>query len=76
MNNAPDIDTPTGEEIKTALIARAEAFASTQRISLSTIGLRAVNDGKFFAQVKSGRGFNINTYQRVIDWLEQAEAAQ
>lgn len=68
-----EIDVPTSDEIRNALMARAEAHASSKKISLSTIGLRAVNDSKFFAQVKDGRGFNINTYQRVMDWLDEAE---
>lgn len=64
---------PTGDEIRSALLARAEAHASARNIRLSTIGLHAINDARFFAEVKGGRGFSINTYQRVMDWLDEAE---
>lgn len=67
------IDAPTSDDIKSALIGRAEAFAASRKMALSTIGLKAVNDSKFFSQVLDGRGFNIVTYQRVMDWLETAE---
>lgn len=70
-----EIEAPTGEDIKKALIGRAESFAAAKKTTLSTIGLKAVNDSKFFTQVKDGRGFSINTYQRVMDWLDEAERA-
>jgi hypothetical protein len=71
-----EIEAPTGEDIKKALIGRAEAFAKAQETTLSTIGLKAVNDSKFFKQVIDGRGFSINTYQKVMDWLDEQERAQ
>lgn len=71
-----EIEAPTGEDIKKALIGRAEAFAKAQETTLSTIGLKAVNDSKFFKQVIDGRGFSINTYQKVMDWLDDQERSQ
>lgn len=70
------IEAPTGEDIRNALIARATAYAKAQNSSLSTIGLKAVNDSKFFKQVEDGRGFSINTYQKVMDWIDEQERAQ
>lgn len=66
-------DIPTSDDIKSALMGRAQAFAASRKMALSTIALKAVNDSKFFSQVQEGRGFNIVTYQRVMDWLDAAE---
>ena len=63
-------------DIRKALLYRARKYCSDHGTSLSAIGLAAVNDSKFLARVESGAGFNITTYQKVIDWLdEQATAA-
>lgn len=56
-------------DIRTCLIDRAEAHASATGMSLSAIGVASVGDSKFIARVKAGLGFNIKTYQRVMDWL-------
>jgi hypothetical protein len=66
----------SSDDIRTALVARAEAFAMANNTSLSAIGLNAVNDTKFLIRVRDGLGFNIKTYQRVIDWLDEQERAQ
>lgn len=68
-----ETEAPTSDDIRKALLGRAESFAKAQDTTLSTIGLKAVNDSKFFLQVKNGRGFGINTYQKVMDWLDEAE---
>lgn len=69
------IEAPTGEDIRNALMTRATAYAKARNSSLSTIGLKAVNDSKFFKQVEDGRGFSINTYQKVMDWIDEQERA-
>lgn len=63
----------TSEEIRKTLIDRANAYVRASKSSFSAIGLAAVGDSKFLSRVENGLGFNINTYQRVIDWLETAE---
>lgn len=63
----------TTEAIRTALVSRAEAYAQKHGMSLSSIGLAAVNDTKFLHRVKNGENFNIGTYQRVVEWLSEAE---
>lgn len=72
-----DTNTPnfTSEEIRAALIQRAEAFGDKNGMSLSSIGLAAVKDAKFLHRVKGGKNFNIDTYQRVVEWLSEAEKA-
>ncbi|QKV17832.1 hypothetical protein [Oricola thermophila] len=63
----------TQDKIREALISRAEAFGAKRGMSLSSIGLASVRDSKFLHRVKNGENFNINTYQRVVDWLDAAE---
>lgn len=67
--------TPTSSEIRRLLVKRAEAYCRRTGSSFSAIGLAAVNDSKFLARVRDGRGFNVETYQRVVDWLSKAEAS-
>lgn len=61
--------------IRRSLVERAKRYAADAGSSLSAIGLASVNDSKFLHRVQSGDGFNINTYQRVMDWLDAAEAS-
>jgi hypothetical protein len=60
-------------DIRSTLIKRAEAYAARAHTSFSAIGLAAVNDSKFLGRVQNGLGFNIKTYQKVMDWLDAAE---
>lgn len=63
----------TEHDIRETLINRASAYATRANTSLSAIGLASVNDGKFLGRVQNGLGFNIKTYQKVMDWLDAAE---
>lgn len=72
MSDAPEI---TDEAIRANLIARAEAYASRTGCKLSRIGEEAISDTKFLSNAKNGSNFTIKTYQRVIDWLDEQEAA-
>lgn len=67
------MDTPSAEEIRNALVARAEAYCEAAQTSLSAISLAAVKDSKFLGRLKNGEGFHIRTYQRVNEWLDEAE---
>lgn len=61
-------------DIRNALIKRAEAYAKRADTSLSAISAEAVNDSKFLKRVNTPTiGFNIKTYQKMVDWLDKAE---
>lgn len=60
--------------IRGKLLERAEAFAARHKISLSRIGVEALNDSKFLAEVKNGRNFTIGSYEAVMDWMDAEEA--
>lgn len=64
----------TERDIRNALIRRAEAYAKRANTSLSAISADAVNDSKFLKRVGTPTiGFNIKTYQKMVDWLDKAE---
>lgn len=58
------------EDIRKCLLGRAQAYAASNNVSFSAIGIAAVGDSKFLHRVREGLGFNIKTYQRMMDWLE------
>ncbi len=66
----------TSDLIRQKLIERAEAHAKRYGLSFSGMSKEAVNDSKFLAEVKNGRNFRIESFQRVMDWIEADEAAR
>lgn len=78
--NIPNMDgmqthpEPTEHTIREALVTRAEAYAKAAKTSFSAMSLSAVNDSKFLSRVANPQlGFNIKTYQKMVDWLDDAE---
>lgn len=65
----------TAETVRQTLLDRARSFARTRGCSLSLIGEKSIKDSKFLARVQAGDNFTIKTYQRVIDWIDAAEAS-
>ena len=70
MQNRPLI---TETDVRNCLIERATAYAKAAKTSFSAIGVASVGDSKFLSRVQSGLSFNIRTYQKVMDWLDNAE---
>ncbi|MCB5205039.1 hypothetical protein LH464_21470 [Neorhizobium sp. T786] len=71
MTKQPDI---TENDIRQALIVRATAYAAKAKTSFSAMSISAVNDSKFLSRVENkDLGFNIKTYQRMVEWLDEAE---
>lgn len=74
MAKKRDITEITERDIRNSLIKRAEAYAEQAKTSLSAISADAVNDSKFLKRVSTPTiGFNIKTYQKMVDWLDDAE---
>lgn len=65
----------SADDIRNALLERARRYCADHDTSLSAIGLAAVNDSKFLTRVERGFGFNIATYQRVMDWLDSRSSS-
>jgi hypothetical protein len=71
MTQRPEI---TERDIRQSLIVRAKAYADKARTSFSAMSIAAVNDSKFLSRVENPEiGFNIKTYQRMVEWLDEAE---
>lgn len=66
----------TADHIRDHLLARATAFSERTKMSFSAISKEAVADDRFLARARAGKNFTIETYQRVIDWIDAREAAQ
>lgn len=62
---------PTGADIRAVLLWRAESFTRVTGVSLSEIAKRSLNDPARLARVAKGHNFTIQTYQRVMDWLDE-----
>lgn len=62
------------EEIRDNLIHKARRYCSETGESFSSVGMAAIGDNRFLVRVAEGKGFNINTYQRILDWLDGRQA--
>lgn len=71
MTQRPEI---TEQDIRESLIARATSYAAKAKTSFSAMGISAVGDSKFLSRVQNSEiGFNIKTYQKMVEWLDEAE---
>jgi len=52
------------------LIEEIDRFCKEQKISRSTFGLRAINDGKLVSRLMDGKGITIKTISRIERFLE------
>lgn len=65
----------TAEAVRETLIQRIDAFIAATGKSDSFVGKEAVKDDRFVSRIRRGGNFTIETYQRVIDWLDGQQAA-
>lgn len=61
--------------MRDTLIQRIDAFKSKTGKSDSSIGKEAVKDDRFVSRIRNGGNFTVETYQRVIDWLDAQRVA-
>lgn len=70
------MSTITADAVRQTLLTRIDAFIATTGKSESFVGKEAVKDDRFVSRIRRGGNFTVETYQRVIDWLdEQSRAA-
>lgn len=62
------------DAIRRLLLDRADAFSKKHNVSLSRIGVEALNDSKFLSEVRTGRNFTIESYGAVMGWIDAEEA--
>lgn len=68
--------TITADQVRTILLQRVDRFLERTGTSASAFGKLVVNDDRFVKRIRDGGNFTIETYQRVIDWVDQQEAGQ
>lgn len=61
---------PTGADIRAVLLWRAQSFTRLTGVPLSEIAKRSLNDPARLARLAKGHNFTIQTYERVMDWLD------
>jgi hypothetical protein len=62
---------PTEQKIRSALIARMEAFSAATGRAPSMICREVMNDTSFYAKLKDGGNFTVATYQRFNDHFDK-----
>lgn len=58
------------------LLAAIERFLSTRKMSPSTFGRKAVNDGKFVSRLRSGGRCWPETAERALRYIRDAERSE
>lgn len=61
---------PTGANIRAVLLWRAKRFTRLTGVPPYAIAKNALNDPALLMRVAKGHNFTIQTYQRVMDWLD------
>jgi hypothetical protein len=63
------------QELRNRLFETAERLTALTGLSEMAIGQKAINDNTFFKRVRdNGAGFTVKTFDRLMGWMEQAEA--
>lgn len=64
------------QELRAKLFETAERLTALTGITEQSIGQKAINDNTFFKRVReNGAGFTVKTFDRLMGWMEAAEAA-
>ena len=62
---------PDAEDLRRALLTRADEYSRAARISLSDLGKKIVNQKGFFSRIGRGDNFTVETYARVMKWFDE-----
>jgi hypothetical protein len=57
------------ETLRLTLIDLAAKFEAATGVSPATAAKRALNDNTFFSRIEEGAGFNIRTFDRLVEWF-------
>jgi hypothetical protein len=58
------------KQLRENLIKMAWAVCEARGLTEETIALRALKDNTFFRRMRSGAGFTVRTYDRLMGWME------
>jgi hypothetical protein len=62
---------PSVQTIREAMLMRAREFSRISGLSVADIGQLALNDTAFLYKVSQGRNFNLDTYRKLMAWLDR-----
>lgn len=65
----------TADNVRQALIQRIDAYKTVSGKSDSFVGKEAVKDDRFVSRIRAGGNFTVETYQRVMNWLDAQRVA-
>ncbi len=65
--------TITANQVRAALLQRIDGFLIKTGMSASTLGKSAVADDRFVKRIRDGGNFTVETYQKVMDWLDEQD---
>lgn len=60
-------------DLTTRLMARVEAYCERTGMSKARLATKVVNDGKFFDRIARGGSMTVETWERWMAWLDEAE---
>lgn len=62
--------------LRTILLAQADAYCAAHGITRARLGLMVMNDNKFFDQIENGgRGFTTTTFDKFQTFFSQEKAS-
>lgn len=57
------------------LLKQIDAFTARHRMSDTAFGLASVNDSKIVPRIRSGKNITFRTFDRLVAFMEQRDAA-
>ncbi len=64
----------TAAAVRSALLARIDAYQKATGKSDSAIGKDMLNDDRFVKRIRAGGGFTLATFQKATEWLDAHSA--
>lgn len=63
-------------DLKSELLAQADEYCATARISKARLATLVANDGKFFDRIEGGGGLTIKMYERFLTYFRANPASE
>lgn len=52
------------------IIQAKNRYCEITGLAAATVATKVMNDGKFFDRVEEGKGFTMDTYEKVMRWFQ------
>jgi hypothetical protein len=70
-SESDSVPAPSAEDVREALLRRAEAYCRAAGISLTDLGKTIANDKDLFHRIRKGANFTIGKYAKAMAYLEE-----